>query len=89
MNQLADENHRSMTIEHEVQNNIQVGKGLGYPQFISHSELSHNPVKNTQYLKNNTLYFHRLPLHNVVNEIVAGVIRQEFSVVHIAIENKV
>ena len=57
MNQLADENHHSMTIEHEVQNNVQVGEGLGYQQFISHSELSHNPVKNTQYLKNNTLYF--------------------------------
>ena len=57
LNQLADENHHSMTSEYELKNNVQVGGGLGHPQFISHSELSHDPVNNTHYLKNNTLYF--------------------------------
>ena len=57
LNQLADNNHHSVTVEYELKNNVQVGKGLGRQQFISHSELSHNPIKKTQYLKNNTLYF--------------------------------
>ena len=33
------------------------GTGWGYSKFILHSSLSFNPVTNTQYLKNSTLYF--------------------------------
>ena len=54
LNQLDDENHHSKTWECS---NLKVGNVRGYPQFISHFELPYNPVKNTQYLKNDTLYF--------------------------------
>ena len=57
LNQLADDNHHSKTLEYETKYNAIVGSSLGYSQFISHSALSHDPVKNTQYLKNDTLYF--------------------------------
>ena len=57
LNQLADENHHSKTNDYVLKSNVQVGDGFGHDQFISHSELSYNPDKNTQYLKNNTLYF--------------------------------
>ena len=30
---------------------------LGFRKFTSHSKLMLNPAKNTQYLKNDTLYF--------------------------------
>ena len=33
------------------------GKGWGYPKFISHQELSYQGNKNSQYLKDNTLFF--------------------------------
>ena len=33
------------------------GAGLGTNAFIPHSQLGHNPAKNTQYLKDDTLYF--------------------------------
>ena len=54
LNQLNDENHHSETIECT---DVTVGKFKGCPKFISHSALSHDPVKNTHYLKNDTLYF--------------------------------
>ena len=57
LNQLADDNHHSWTLEYETSDNANVGSFWGTPQFISHSALSHDPVKNTQYLKNDTLYF--------------------------------
>ena len=57
LNQLADYNHQSKTLKIETAHNVDVGSNLGYPQFISHSALSHDPVNNTQYLKNDTLYF--------------------------------
>ena len=56
LNQLADDNHHIMTLEYETEYNANVGSYWG-KQFISHSALSHDPVKNTQYLKNDTLYF--------------------------------
>ena len=57
LNQLADDNHHSEIIKYQNEYNANVGSKWGKPQFISHSALSHDPVKNTQYLKNDTLYF--------------------------------
>ncbi len=57
LNQLSDENHRTMTLECKNINNHNIGDDRGYPRFISQSVLFQYPVKNTQYLKNDTLYF--------------------------------
>ncbi len=57
LNQLSDENHRTMTLECKKTNNRNIGDDRGYPRFISQSVLFQDPVKNTQYLKNDTLYF--------------------------------
>ena len=57
LNQLADDEHHSWTLNYETKYNANVGTILGHGQFISYSALSHDPVKNTQYLKNDTLYF--------------------------------
>ena len=57
LNQLADDNHHSEILVYETKYNANVGSCWGKLQFISHSALSHDPVKNTQYLKNDTLYF--------------------------------
>ena len=57
LNQLADDNHHSWMLKYETKHNANVGSAWGKPQFISHSALPHDPVKNTQYLKRDTLYF--------------------------------
>ena len=57
LNQLTDKNHRSLIAEYENNEFAKVDKTWGYSQFISHSALSYDPVKNMQYLKNDTLYF--------------------------------
>ena len=57
LNQLADNNHHSKMFEFTTRHKANIGISMGYSQFISHSALSHDPVKNTQYLKNDTLYF--------------------------------
>ena len=57
LNQLEDDNHHSKTFTYETKYKYNVGSIKGKSQFISHSALSHDPVKNTQYLKNDTLYF--------------------------------
>ena len=57
LNQLEDENHQSVILKYKTKFNANVGSNWGKPQFISHSALSHDPVKNTQFLKNDTLYF--------------------------------
>ncbi len=57
LNQLSDENHHTMTVEFETIDNSHVGQSLGYSTFLLQSALAHNPVKNTQYLMNDTLYF--------------------------------
>ena len=54
LNQLTDDNHHILSMECE---NLKVGSRRGYPYFISHAALPYNSVKNTQYLKNDTLYF--------------------------------
>ena len=57
LNQIADDNHHSQMFELTTRYNANVGSYWGNPQFISQSALCHDPVKNTQYLKNDTLYF--------------------------------
>ena len=55
LNQLADNNHHILSIE--CKNNDFLIGGKYIAQFISHAALPYNSVKNTQYLKNDTLYF--------------------------------
>ena len=57
LNQLEDDNHHIQCIGCENNDCIIMGKGKRIPQFISHAALRYDPVKNTQYLKNDTLYF--------------------------------
>ncbi len=56
-NQLENKNHYSMVLILNSKFNARVGSEWGFPKFIPHSALGHNPVKNTQYLKDDTLYF--------------------------------
>ena len=57
LNQLEDDNHYCKTVNFTKEQNKRAGSNLGYGKFIPHSELSHNPFDNTQYLKDDTLYF--------------------------------
>ena len=57
LNQLMHKNHYQRRIHIGQEMNVLVGNGRGYTKFIPHSELAHDPVKNTQYLKDDTLYF--------------------------------
>ena len=57
LNQLEDKNHHTMTANIGSQRKANVGSGWGYPKFIPHSKLSHDPLNNTQYLEDDTLYF--------------------------------
>ena len=57
LNQLKDTNHRELTLGLNNECNARVGASWGYPKFIAHSALNHDPVKDTQYLKDDTLYF--------------------------------
>ena len=54
LNQLADENHHIQSIECDF---LEAWLYRIYQRFISHAALPYNSVKNTQYLKNDTLYF--------------------------------
>ena len=57
LNQLADENHLTRKLvepEDGAAHELHVGESLGFPQFISHEELSTDDVK---HLMNDTLYF--------------------------------
>ncbi len=56
LNQLEDENHHSMELEFTPVHNINAG-GSGRVEYIPDSELSRNSATNTQYLKDDTLYF--------------------------------
>ena len=53
LNQLEDDNHRVQTFDEFI---------VSVTCFILHSELDYDPVKNTQYLKDDTLYF-RVTFH--------------------------
>ena len=58
LNQLEDKNHHQMTLPLDEEDNARTNDECwGLPEFISHSELSCNPVKKIQYLKDDTLYF--------------------------------
>jgi TNF receptor-associated factor 4 len=57
LNQLEDKNHHTKTSSHGTTRNTRVGDPWGFPRFIPHSALARDPVQNTQYLKNDTLYF--------------------------------
>ena len=55
MNQLVDTNHHRVVTPLKMIATNQIGAGTSY--FIHHSALARDPVKNTQYLKDDTLYF--------------------------------
>ena len=57
LNQLEDYNHVTHILPIDLECNATVGKCWGFKEFIPHSELAHDPVENTQYLKDDTLYF--------------------------------
>ena len=57
LNQLEDKNHHQKTITLTATDNTQAGSCRGHPLFIPHSALDYDAVNNTQYLKDNTLYF--------------------------------
>lgn len=57
LNQLENENHFQKELNFEIKDNGLVGENLGFPQYFRNTELAHNPHRNTQYLKDNTLYF--------------------------------
>ena len=58
LNQLGDNCHYSMEVTHGASHNMMANStGYGYYKFIPHCSLSHNPVINTQYLLDDTLYF--------------------------------
>jgi TNF receptor-associated factor 4 len=57
-NQLEDKNHHTRTLLLDPKRNARVGGPVwGFPKFIPHSALTHDTVKNTQYLMNDTLHF--------------------------------
>ena len=57
LNQLGDLNHRTEVLRLGPRDNARAGDIVGFPEFIPNSALAHNPAKNTQYLKDDTLYF--------------------------------
>ena len=57
LNQLEDKNHYSKMTPVNVERNRYGNVLIEYPIFILHSELGFNPVRNTQYLKDDALYF--------------------------------
>ena len=57
LNQLSNENHFSKTVVMKSEQNVLAKDNWGYPRFIPHHKLGHDPAKNTQYLMNDTLYF--------------------------------
>lgn len=57
LNQLEDKNHLKKTLVFSVKNNHDVGSVWGYSMFVQQSELGYDPVRKTQYLKDDALYF--------------------------------
>ncbi len=63
LNQLEDENHHKLTsnfIDNERSKRIVEGDrgvGWGFHEYIPHTRLEHNPTKNCQYLKDDSLIF--------------------------------
>ena len=57
LNQLEDKNHKIETITLDVTLNACVGNEWGESELTLHSALGHDPIKNTQFLKDDKLYF--------------------------------
>ncbi len=57
LNQLEDNNHYVKTYNIHKGQNVRVRRQRGFFEFIPHSALDYHPVTNTQYLKDDTLYF--------------------------------
>ncbi len=58
LNQLEDKNHYSSELAFTPENNINAGSICwGFSLYIPHSELSRDSASNTQYLKDDALYF--------------------------------
>jgi hypothetical protein len=57
LNQLEDKNHHTMTMPLTAADNTRVGSSWGFTEFILHSALTLDLIKNTQYLKDDCLYF--------------------------------
>ena len=58
LNQLEDKNHFSKTVNILAEDKMKAGiYDVDYSKFIRHSKLGYNTNKNTQYLKDDTLYF--------------------------------
>ena len=74
LNQLEDKNHHSMSIlftsdceeGQRVTDHEMAPKGYGCQQYISHSSLGHDAIKNCQFLKDDCLYF-RFKVSQIVN----------------------
>ncbi len=64
LNQLEDKNHHRETTTFPANNESSLrvvdderGPGYGWRKFISHTDLTHKPRINIQYLKDDTLIF--------------------------------
>ena len=57
LNQLEDKSHHTATVTLIKWHDARVGKDWGKMNFIRHSQLGYDPVKNVQYLRDDTLYF--------------------------------
>ena len=57
LNQLQDMNHHTKVIPFDAIDSHRVGNNRGFATFIHHSALANDLVKNTQYLKEDELYF--------------------------------
>ena len=57
LNQLKDNKHHQKASILAVGDDARVGSSFSFLQFVHHSKLSHNSVRNTQYLEDDTLYF--------------------------------
>ena len=57
LNQLEDSGHYEIILHMTKEIHFVVRNNKGYIKFITHSELGYDIIKNTQYLKDDTLYF--------------------------------
>ena len=57
LNQLENANHRNTSLSISLEERVNADQYKAVHFFISHSALGYDPDKNTQYLKDDTLYF--------------------------------
>ena len=57
LNQLRDNRHQTRTVHFTTEDNRRVGDGWGFNTFVPHSALAQDLISNTQYLKDDKLYF--------------------------------